>query len=228
VSVGRLFHVAHITEDIGPLDAWYDRVFSPVRGIMDGNYAEGLRRMASMFVIGDAVIEVMAPSAEPEAVTMPIGKFFAKFGRHWHSIAWYDDDVRSTWDHLVANGIPALQAGGRTDPPDEGDIYTHPKATFTQLEFYQPQVATGGPQAPGPFADPRFEPGWEARWKASPNPLGITRMASVTIVVPDLERATTVYRQGVGATLLGTGASELTGTRSAYLSVGPETVVELA
>jgi hypothetical protein len=159
---------------------------------------------------------------------MPIGRFFAKFGRHWHSIAWYDDDVRSTWDRLVANGIPALQAGGRTVAPDEGDIYTHPRATFTQLEFYQPQVASGGPQAPGPFEDPRFEPGWEARWTASPNPLGITRMASVTIVVPDLERATTVYRKGVGATLLGTGASELTGTRSAYLSVGPETVVELA
>jgi catechol 2,3-dioxygenase-like lactoylglutathione lyase family enzyme len=229
VSVGRLFHVAHITEDLSPLDAWYDRVFAPVRGIMDGHYAEGLRRMASMFVIGDAVIEVMSPSAEPEAASMPIGRFFAKFGRHWHSVAWYDDDIRSTWDRMVAHGIPVLQAGGHTDPPpDEGDIYTHPKGTFTQLEFYQPQVAVGGPQAPGPFADPRFAPGWTARWEASPNPLGITRMASVTIVVPDLERATTTYAEGIGATLLGTGASELTGTRSAYVSVGPETVIELA
>jgi hypothetical protein len=229
VSVGRLFHVAHIAEDLAPLDAWYDRVFAPVRGIMDGQYAEGLRRMASMFVIGDAVIEVMSPSAEPEAATMPIGRFHAKFGRHWHSVAWYDDDVRSTWDRLVAYGISVTQPGGRVDPPpDEGDIYTHPKDTLTQLEFYQPQVATGGPQAPGPFNDPRFQPGWAQRWAASPNPLGIERMASVTIVVPDLERATTAYCEGVGATLLSAGTSELTGTQSAYVSVGPETVIELA
>jgi hypothetical protein len=229
VSVGRLFHVAHIAEDLAPLDAWYDRVFAPVRGIMQGQYAEGLRRMASIFVIGDAVIEVMSPSAEPEAATMPIGRFHAKFGRHWHSVAWYDDDVRRIWDRLVEHGIGVTQPGGSVDPPpDEGDIYTHPKDTFTQLEFYQPQAATGGPQAPGPFNDPRFQPGWAQRWAASPNPLGIERMASVTIVVPDLERATTVYREGIGATLLSTGTSELTGTQSAYVSVGPETVIELA
>jgi hypothetical protein len=175
------------------------------------------------------VIEVMAPSAEPEAALMPIGRFFAKFGRHWHSVAWYDDDVRTTWDRLLAQGIQVSHAGGLTDPPpDEGDIYTHPKSTFTQLEFYQPQVALGGPQAPGPFGDPRFEPGWDALWQASLNPLGIQRMASVTIVVPDLERATTVYCNGIGATLLGTDASELHGTRSAYVALGPETVVELA
>lgn len=229
MSVGRLFHVAHITDDLGPLDAWYDRVFAPVRGIMQGQYAEGLRRMASMFVIGDAVIEVMAPSAEPEAATMPIGRFFAKFGRHWHSVAWYDDDVRTIWDRLVTQGIQVSQAGGHTDPPpDEGDIYTHPKSTFTQLEFYQPQASTGGPRAPGPFKDPRFEPGWEARWQASPNPLGIERMAAVTIVVPDLERATTLYCDAIGATLLCTDTSELAGTRSAFVSLGPETVIELA
>ena len=229
MTVGRLFHVAHIAEDLAPLDAWYDRVFAPVRGIMDGQYAAGLRRMASMFVIGDAVIEVMSPSAEPEAATMPIGRFHAKFGRHWHSVAWYDDDVRRTWDRLVDYGIAVTLPGGRTDPPpDEGDIYTHPKDTFTQLEFYQPQAATGGPGAPGPFDDPRFQPGWAQRWEASPNPLGIERMASVTIVVPDLERATTLYCEGIGATLLSRGTSELNGTQSSYVGVGPETVIELA
>jgi catechol 2,3-dioxygenase-like lactoylglutathione lyase family enzyme len=228
VSVGRLFHVAHITGVLGPLDAWYDRVFAPVRGIMQDNYAEGIRRMASMFVIGDAVIEAMAPSPEPEAALMPIGRFFAKFGSHWHSVAWYDDDVRTTWGRLAAQGIQVSDAGGLTEPPEEGDIYTHPKSTFTQLEFYQPQVAAGGPQAPGPFADPRFEPGWAERWRASPNPLGIERMASMTILVPDLERATTVYCDGLGANLLDRRSSELTGTRSALVGLGPETVIELA
>jgi catechol 2,3-dioxygenase-like lactoylglutathione lyase family enzyme len=58
--------------------------------------------------------------------------------------------------------------------------------------------------------------------------LGIERLAYVSIVVPDLEHAKKVYCKGVGATYLGEDTSELTGTRSAYVAVGPETVLELA
>jgi hypothetical protein len=49
----------------------------------------------------------------------------------------------------------------------------------------------------------------------------------VSIVVPDLERAKRVYCDGVGATDLGEASSALTGTRSAYVGVGPESVLEL-
>lgn len=239
MSIGKLFHVAHVVEDLAPLDAWYDRVFAPVRGVMDGNFSPREQRMGSLLVIGDAVIEAMSPSAEPEAATMPIGRFHAKFGRHWHSVAWFCDDVRSVRDQLVSANIRVyLPTGsGQGAPLDgapldgdplEGDIYSHPKDTFTQLEFYQPQAVYGGPQAPGPFKDPRFVHGWTERWEASPNPLGIERLAYVSIVVPDLEQAKRVYCEGVGARYLGEDTSELTGTRCAYVAVGPETVLELA
>jgi hypothetical protein len=196
---------------------------------MDGNYAEPIRRMASLLVIGDTVIEAMSPSAGPEAVTMPIGRFQARFGRHWHSVAWFCDDVGAEWDRISANGIRVLGPRGIPgDRPDEGDFYTHPKDTLTQLEFFQPSVAHGGPTGPGSFKDPRFEPGWTARWQASPNPLGITRMAYVSVVGPDLERAIEVYCDGIGASLLERGPSPLTGTECAYVALGPETVLELA
>ena len=229
MTVGKLFHVAHITENLAPLDDWYDRVFAPVRGVMDGEYGEREPRMGSLLVIGDAVIEAMSPSAEPEAAAMPIGRFQARFGRHFHSVAWFCDDVRQEWDRLQGYGIRVLQPGGLTDPPpEEGDIYTHPKDTVTQLEFFQPQAVYGDPKGPGPFKDPRFKPGWKERWQSSPNPLGIERLCYVTIVVPDLEQATTLYCEGVGASLIFEGTSELTRTRSTYLRLGPETVIELA
>jgi catechol 2,3-dioxygenase-like lactoylglutathione lyase family enzyme len=76
--------------------------------------------------------------------------------------------------------------------------------------------------------DPRFEPGWAARWAASPNPLGVERLAYVTIVVPDLPAAIALYCEGIRAVALGSGTSTLTGTESAYVSLGPETVLELA
>jgi len=229
VTVGKLFHVAHLVEDLAPLDAWYDKVFAPVRGVMDGQFAASEQRMASLLVIGDAVIEAMSPSSEPAAATMPIGRFLTKFGRHWHSVAWFCDDIRSIWDQMVGAGIGVSRASGHRDgTPLEGDIYSHPRDTFTQLEFYQPPVSRGGPHGPGPFKDPRFEPGWSARWKASPNPLGIERLAYVSIVVPDLELAKEVYCGGIGAIHLGDAISTSTGTCSAYVSVGPETVLELA
>jgi hypothetical protein len=229
VSIGKLFHVAHLVEDLAPLDAWYDRVFAPVRGVMDGQFAAREQRMASLLVIGDAVIEAMAPSGELEAATMPIARFLTTFGRHWHSVAWFCDDVASVWNQMERAGVRVSRAGGSRDgAPEEGDIYSHPKDTYTQLEFYQPPVARGGPQGPGPFKDPRFEPGWTARWEASRNPLGIERMAYVSIVVPELAQAKRVYCDGVGATDLGEASSALTGSRCGYVSVGPESVLELA
>ena len=119
--------------------------------------------MGSLLVIGDAVIEAMSPSAEQQATTMPIGRFHAKFGRHWHSVAWFCDDVTSVRDRLVSANIRVnLPAGSTPGAPLEGDIYSHPKDTFTQLEFYQPQAVYGGPYGPGPFKDPRFVHGWSA------------------------------------------------------------------
>jgi hypothetical protein len=229
VSIGKLFHVVHITEDLAPLDAWYDRVFAPVRGVMDGEYAEGERRMGSLLVIGDSLIEAMSPSAEPEAAAMPVGRFQARFGRHWHSIAWFCDDMRGLCERLLSHGIGILHAGGPSaPPPDEGVIFTHPRDTITQLQFYQPPASYGDPLGPGPFKDPRFTPGWMERWRATANPLGIERLAYVTVVVPDLELAKKLYCEAIGFTLIHEDASALTGTRSAFVSLGPETVVELA
>jgi catechol 2,3-dioxygenase-like lactoylglutathione lyase family enzyme len=160
---------------------------------------------------------------------MPIGRFQSRFGRHWHSVAWYCDDIGPVWEQLRSHGVRMHGAGAVGDqaPPD-GDIYSHPKDTFTQLEFFQPSVASGGPQGPGPFEDPRFEPGWTDRWRSTPNPLGIERMAYVTIVVPDVAMATKLYREVLGAPLLHRDTSGLTGCTSAYVAVGPETVLELA
>ena len=228
VSVGRLFHVIHVSEALGPLDAWYDRVFAPHHGMMDRHYLPREERMGSLLVIADAVIETAAPADRPAARTAPIGRFFARFGRHWHSLAWYCDDVAEMWDRLTDAGIRVFLPGRVADRrPVDGDIYTHPRDTFTQLEFYQPSTS-GGTYGPGYSADPRFEPGWPLRWAAAPNPLGIESLAYATVVVPDLGKAAAVYVDAVGGTLLHEEASAETGTRSIFVQIGTELIVELA
>jgi hypothetical protein len=221
LNIGKMFHIVHVSEALRPLDAWYDDVFVPRRGMMDDNYSDLEMREGSLLVMGDTMIETMASAPEPGAEMMPVGKFYARFGRHLHSLAWYTDDVGAIWDRLVEQGIRVIHHQP-TDRPVEGDIYTHPKDTLTQLEFFQPPAATGGP------SDVRFDPTWPDQWAAAANPLGVRRLAYATVVARDRDRATSIYVDVLGGTIIDEGSSALTGTANTYVAIGPETVVELA
>src|SRR3954451_12406644 len=134
--IGDLFHVIHMSEALKPLDAWYDDVFFPRRGMLDENYSPPGKRDASLLIIADSIIETMAPADDEGADAAPSGRFFSRFGRHWHSIAWYTDDVGAIWDQLTANEIRSVSdlfAPG--ERPTEHAIYTHPKDSLVQLEF---------------------------------------------------------------------------------------------
>ncbi|MGX7681499.1 VOC family protein [Jatrophihabitans sp. DSM 45814] len=218
-KIGRLFHIIHVSEDLAPLDAWYDDVFAPRRGIMDGGYSEIEKRDASLIVIGDAIIEPMAASKVEGAELMPVGRFFNRFGRHWHSLAWYVDDVGPLWESMQAQNIRVVTDGGVPLPtrPTDGSLFTHPRDTHTQLEFY-PHIMP---------VDYRFDPDFDAlAWLN--HPLGLRRLAYTTVVVKDLERATAVFTSGIGGTKIGENSSDLTMTRNVYVAVGDDTVVELA
>ena len=230
MSVGKLFHVLHAARDLDRLDDLYDRLFAPWHGMMERRHSPHQRRVGSLLVVADGVVEIAAPSDDPGAASGPIGRFVAKFGPRWHSIAWYCDDVAAAADRLRSAGVRVLGPGGEplAEGPADGDVYTHPKDTAAQLELYQPPASVGGPQGSGPFPDPRFEQGWPGRWAAGANPAGVERLAWVTVVVGDLGRAVSLWTEGMGATLVFEGESALSGTKSAYVAVGTQTVVELA
>src|SRR5580704_11902220 len=89
MAIGKLFHIIHMTGDLPELEAWYDDVFSVQRGFLDHHYMEGEKRDASLVVLGDCVIEPLAPAFRVEGWdAMPLGRFYNRFGTHWHSIAW--------------------------------------------------------------------------------------------------------------------------------------------
>lgn len=221
LNIGKMFHIVHVSEALRPLDAWYDDVFVPRRGMMDNNYSAREMREGSLLAIGDTMIETMASAPQPGSEMLPVGKFFARFGRHLHSLAWYTGDVGAVWERLVDQGIRVIHYQP-TDRPVEGDIYTHPKDTLTQLEFFQPPAVTGGPP------DVRFDPTWPEQWAASVNPLGVQRLAYATVVARDMDRAISIYVDVLGGTIIDQGSSALTGTVNTYVAIGPETVVELA
>jgi catechol 2,3-dioxygenase-like lactoylglutathione lyase family enzyme len=225
MAIGKLFHIIHMTGDLPALEAWYDDVFS-VKGFIDHNYMPGEKRDASLVVLGDTVIEPLAPAFRVQGwEVMPLGRFYRRFGSHWHSISWYTDDVGEIWQTCTDNGIRVYVTGGvLTDkrPPANAAIMTHPKDTIAQLEVYNPGY--GGVAA----LDPRLKPDWDPDWWVSHHPSGIQRLAYTTVLTRDLARAKRAYVDVLGGQLLHESTSDLTGTVNAYVLVGPSTIIELS
>ena len=225
MSVGKLFHIIHMTGDLPALEAWYDDVFAVRRGFLDHNYMPGEKRDASLVVLGDSVIEPLAPAFRVDGWdSMPLGRFYTRFGSHWHSIAWYTDDAGEIWQRCTEAGIRVLVEGGvltSERPGPNSAIMTHPRDTIAQLEFMNPTGTVMGE------LDPRLQPGWDPSWWADNHPLGLVGLAYATVLTRDRERAKHIYTGILGGTLVHEGRSELAGTDNSYVQVG-ETVVELA
>jgi catechol 2,3-dioxygenase-like lactoylglutathione lyase family enzyme len=191
---------------------------------MPHNYMPAEKRDASLVVLCDAVIEPLGPAFSAEGWdAMPLGRFYRRFGSHWHSIAWYTDDPGDIWQRCTDNGIRVLGAVGvpaGQRPAADLPIMTHPKDTVTQLEFMNPGEALTK-------QDPRLRPDWDPDWWLRNHPLGLRRLGYTTVLTRDLDRARHVYVDVLGGTLLLENTSELTGTANVYVQLG-EVVIELA
>lgn len=216
-GIGRLFHVIHVTDDVDELDAWYGRVFGARRFLPRG-FSPVEKRDASIVCIADVPMEPMAPAAVDGAAHMPVGRFWRRFGRHLHSLAWYVDDIGGLYDRLVGAGVRVVTDGGaQLSGRPAGSLFTHPRDTGTQLEFFG-SVMT---------ADPRFHPGWDARWWARHHPLGIEGLAHVTVVTREPARLRDLYVDVLGGLPVGQRDVPATGARESYVLLG-DTVVAFA
>jgi catechol 2,3-dioxygenase-like lactoylglutathione lyase family enzyme len=216
-KIGKIFHLTHVVKDLDAADRWYDEIFA-VNRFYHG-YEPLAARDASLVLIGDLVVEPVMLATQPNAEHTPIGKFLARFGEHFHSIAWYVDDLGAMAADLGRRNLRLYNVTGKTvTPPLRTDaVWTHPKETHALLEF----AATGN-YTP----DPRLQPGWTtAPWRE--HPLAIDRTSHITVLFGDLKAAKTLYVDTLGGKLL--HESETPGRkRSAFIAVGEDSVIEAA
>ena len=227
-TIGRNFHLIHMTDDFDALEAWYDDVFSVSRWVTK-SYAPELKRVASLVGIGDLCIEPMSPCFEDEGwEKVPLGRFFKRWGPQWHSIAWYVDTAEGLTE--LRDGLEDVDVellgllGGRLEHSDEHavedrPIFTHPKDTVTQLEF---MVAI--PEIP----DPRLHVSYRSTWWHDTHPLHIRKSSHFTLATRTLDRARQVYVDVIGGKVLHECENELLRSRSIFVAVGPYDIVELA
>jgi len=217
-KIGKIFHLTHVVKDLAACDRWYDEIFA-VNRFYHG-FEKLAAREASLLLIGDLVMEPVMLAKVPDAERTPIGKFLGRFGEHFHSIAWYVDNVGAIAADLTQQNLRLYDVTGKVvKPPSRAPaIWTHPKETHALLEF-----AVNGDY----IADPRFQSGWTtAPWREH-HPLGIDRTSHITVLFGDLKAAKTLYVDRLGGKLL--HESETAGRkRSAFIAVGDDTIIEAA
>lgn len=226
--IGKNFHVIHMTGDLRELDLWYYDLFS-VRRFMPESYMKAEKRDASLVLLGDLCIEPLAPALRVEGwERMPLGRFYTEHGKRLHSLAWYvDEGMEDLYGDLRAAGIECRGTAGvlLTGDYAGGPVFTHPRDTLTQLEFIPAPNAPGGPAI---LRDPRYGPDWSAAWWADYHPLQIQKLSHVTLSTFDLEKARDVYLGVLQGKLLHEGVNPVHQSRSAFLLLGDDMVVELA
>jgi catechol 2,3-dioxygenase-like lactoylglutathione lyase family enzyme len=216
-KIGKLFHLTHVVNDLDVVDQWYDEVFAVTR--FYHGYEQLAGREASLIAIGDVIMEPMMPARRENLRNQSVKKFHDRFGQHFHSIAWYVDDVEDISARLDQENLRLYNiVGNQVKPPHKMTaIWTHPRETYGQLEF----------ALYGDFTkDPRFAPTWSnAPWRE--HPLGIERASHIGVVVRDLPAAQRLYYDVLGGTLI--HEEEVQGRKqSAFVAIGEDTVVELA
>ena len=196
---------------------------------MPESYMKAEKRDASLVLLGDLCIEPLAPAFGVEGwERMPLGRYFTQHGKRLHSLAWYvDDGMEELYASLRAAGVECRGTGGvlLTGDYAGGPVFTHPRDTLTQLEFIPSPNAPGGPSL---LRDPRFAPAWSPAWWADYHPLQIQKVSHVTLSTHDLAAARDLYTGLFAGVLLHEEVNPVHGSRSAYVLVGNDIVVELA
>lgn len=215
-KIGKLFHLTHVVNDLDAVDNWYDDVFSCKRFYK--GYEKLAGRDASLLVIGEVLVEPMTPAKQENLRNLSVKKFHDRFGQHFHSIAWYVDDVEDISTRLDQAHLRLFNiVGAQVKPPHKmAAIWTHPRETPGQLEF----------ALNGDFAkDPRFAPDWSnVPWRE--HPLGIEGASHIGVVVGDMTKAKRLYCDVLGGTLIHE-EDVPSRKKSSFVAVGEDTVIEL-
>jgi catechol 2,3-dioxygenase-like lactoylglutathione lyase family enzyme len=219
-KVGKEFHLLHVVSDLDVVDGWYDEIFAVRRFVR--NTMKAAMRKASLVLIGDFVLEPAQPLRHMQGwERSALGRFYSKYGQHFHSIAWYVDDLTEMCLRLTEQKIRLFDmVGNPVIKPSrrDGAVWTHPQDTHAAFEFAA---------VPKFFIDPRLQPGWTTDYWRDRHPLGIEGASHMTVLFRNLEDSRLVYEKALGAEVIHHG--QIPGRkRSLYFAVGEDTVVEAA
>jgi len=233
MRIGALFHVVHVVDELAAARAWYDRVFAP-RYMFEQHYSPAEERDATLAIFADYVVEPMVTREPLANARKPVGRFRARFGPRFHSIAFYTDDVVAVYERLTAAGVRMTGDGGAAlaGPPARAAIYTHPRDTFGLLEFMEPRVGGKGGVPVGDVLgdcyDPRLRGDYSPDFWTERHPLRIQRTGRLCVLVRDVAPARALFVDVLGGVPFFEDRHTVRDTHSLFVALGEGSVIELA
>ncbi len=215
----RLFHGSAIVEDLLVAARFYHDFFGS--WVYEAQHLGAENAVNSANVIGGGFsLEMLSPLNRDEPTA--VARFLRRHGSHFTNIAFWVEDCRGVAQKLLDHGVRvSLREHGIVESLDDqvfDYMVTHPKDTGgTVFEFLEDQK----------IHDPRHEPWWDDRWWREQHPLGIESLSYSTVVVGDLEKATSFYADTMGCRLIHEDHDAARNAQCRFFSVG-DTVVELA
>jgi hypothetical protein len=216
-GIGLMIHSVHMTDDVPALNQFYEDVFGGLMfmGVDAPNYLPNEDRWAGLVQISDLCIETMAPSM-PADPTKPVGKFYAKFGQHLHSVGYKVDDLTGLGNRLIQEGVYiGAPGGGKLERMAPETVYFYPSPRDMQgLMAELCRIDMGD--------DPRLLNTWSSQvkfWELS-HPLGIKRLAYITLGVRRLEAAVETYVKKLQAIPVTEGIDDGGGFRYMIVQLG--------
>ena len=215
-GIGRMVHVIHVSDDAQKLREFYERVFGAFvyMGVDEPNYLAEEDRYATLLMIGDLCIETMAPKM-PADPMFSIARFYAKYGRHLHSVGYQVEDLAGLTERLLERDIAISKpGGGRLERVDAEAGYLFPSPRDTAgllLELTAHDM----------HDDPRDVATWsslEQMWRT--HPLTLDGFSSALLAVRDLDSAVATYVESVQAEPVDIGSDPDLQTRHQTLRLG--------
>lgn len=219
---GSMIHTIHMSDDVSKLNRFYEDVFGAI-GFMspdEPSFSPAERRYASLLLISDLCVETMAPQL-PVDVTTPVGKFYDKFGSHWHSTGYTVAKYAELGAHLKEQGVFLGQPGGGEITDFSGPhsyFYPHPR----QAGGVMVECCAG--EMPN---DPRNRVEFSSLrklWRT--HPLGADRLGWITVGVRDIDEHLALWQRLFEVEPIHAELNPL-GHRSQYVHFG-DSIVELA
>jgi hypothetical protein len=212
-----MIHSVHMTDDVTALNTFYEEVFGGLlfMGVDEPNFLPVEDRWAGLIQIADLCIETMAPKM-PADPTKPVGRFYTKFGRHLHSVGYKVDDLVGLGNFLIDKGVYIGQpGGGRLEKMDPETVYFYPSPRDTGGLMVE-LCAVDMPD------DPRQLGTWSSQVKMweQVHPLGIKRLAYITLGVKDLDEAVRVYVDKLQAVPVHEGVDDAARARYQTVHIG--------
>jgi len=123
----KIHHLGYAVESVEAASRFYKVSFGAEPTGPETVKEQGI--VATMFRVGDSMIELMQPT-HPDS---PVGRFLAKRGEGFHHVAFQVEDIEAALGELKESGVelvdevPKLGAGGTRT------AFIHPKEAFGVL-----------------------------------------------------------------------------------------------